>query len=102
MGPKGVLMSNQWAVRLRRFTMKQSELSRHRSNAPSGISAPPGLDPPESRAETTSHLLDQSHVLSYKNANIVPYLAADVIIHMFCIDLNSMSIGNTLAQAFSD
>ena len=55
------------------------------SSLPSGISAPPGLDPPESGADTTR-----------------PYPAVDVILRMYYIDVNSMSIGSTLAQTFSD
>ena len=48
------------------------------------------------------HLWDQLLALFNKSANTVPSLAADVILCTYFIDVNSMSIGSTLAQAYSD
>ena len=48
------------------------------------------------------HLLDQLLALFNKSANTVPSLAADVILFTSFTDVNSMSFGSTLAQAFSE
>ena len=74
------------------------------SSAPSGISAPPGLDPPEHRADTIRPSVGSvTCPLLQKCQYYCPlYLAAVVIRRMYFIDVSSMSIGSTLAQAFSD
>ena len=72
------------------------------SSLPSGISAPPGLDPPESGADTTRPPVGPNTCPLRQNFNTVPYPAVDVILRMYYIDVNSMSIGSTLAQTFSD
>ena len=44
--------------------------------------------------------LDQVRVPSVRSVSTVPCHAAEVILHMFFIDVNNMSIGSTLAQNF--
>lgn len=60
------------------------------STTSQGISAPAGLDPPESKAVFT------------RSANTVLFLVAEVILYMYFTGASCMSIGNTLAQASFD
>ena len=81
-------------------TQKQESIGTG-SSAPSGISAPPGLDPPEHRADTTRPSVGSVTCPLLRKCQYCPF-AADVIRRMYFIDVSSMSIGSTLAQAFSD
>ena len=74
-------------------TQKQ-ESTVTESTASSGIPAPPGLDPPVSKAAPTRPF--------NKSVNTVPFLAAAVMLCMYFIDVNNMSIGNALARAYPD
>ena len=81
-------------------TQKQ-ESTVTESTASSGISAPPGLDPPVSR-NPLGHLWDRLLAPFNKSVNTVPFLAAAVIRCMYFIDVNYMSIGSALARAYPD
>ena len=90
------------------MTMKPSELYQHRSKNLLGLDPLhllgyrplQGLILRRARLKLVSHLLDHILVLFTKSANTVPFLAAEVILYTYFTDVNCMSIGNTLAQAF--
>ena len=70
------------------------------SSLPFGVSAPPGLDPPESKADSSRPLVGPIAYPLGQKCQYCSCPAADVILHMYFIDANSMSIGSTLAQIF--
>ena len=71
------------------------------SSLPVGVSAPPGLDPPENKAESSRPLVGPVACPLCQKCQYCPLLrcpAADVILHMYYIVASSMSIGSILAQ----
>ena len=87
---------------IRLIPAQKQEATGRGSSVPWGISAPPGLDPPESRADTTKPPVGPITCPCFRSVNIVPYPAADVILRMYFINVSSMSIGSNLAQTSSD
>ena len=75
---------------IRLIPTQKQESTGTGSSAPSGISAPPG--PGKTELTPLGHLWDQLRVPSYKSANIVPYLAVDVILRMYFTDVSSCQL----------
>ena len=76
MGVKGnVFMNNPLGVRLRPLTVKpaqKQDATGTGSSLPLGISAPPGLDPPESKADCTRPSVGPSTCPLYQKCQYCP------------------------------